>query len=481
MSFRDPQLTTGPSSARRAILLTSYQTGATRGKNLGMPGYSYDLVAQLFVPVLARWGEVIPVARDAEALETAVHNARRRGLEPIHVSFVACQHMVFASSIANVIVPAWEFPDVPNEAFDGNPRNNWVATANRCDLVLVGGEFTVDAFQRAGIRAPIRIVPVPTPEVYFQMPRWTPEAVTRIACPAYVFPHADFAPERLWDAADANEADASPSWRRSLGRLWQHHEAFVPPLLTQGIRWLSERFGGDRWRSYVRDCRRASLELTGVVYVSIFSPRDGRKNWQDLLTGFASALHDCADATLIVKLITKERAMVEKVLDFYRGVGLSHRCKIVFITDYLPDEQMLSLVRAAAYYLTTTRAEGNCLPLMNYLAAGRPGVSPSHTAIGDYFSDDIGLTVPWQPEPAIWPQDNRGRIKTTWARLDWPALVERLRQSYVLARQNRAAYDARAERGQQRMRERASVESVWTQLRGALEYLEDQRRASRAA
>src|SRR5262249_3473465 len=83
MSLQDSQLTTGQTqrndATRRAVLLTSYRTGATRGKNLGVPGYSYDLVADLFVPLLARWGEVIPVAREADPLETAVHDARRRG------------------------------------------------------------------------------------------------------------------------------------------------------------------------------------------------------------------------------------------------------------------------------------------------------------------------------------------------------------------------------------------------------------------
>jgi glycosyltransferase involved in cell wall biosynthesis len=345
----------------------------------------------------------------------------------------------------------------------------------------VGGQFTVDSFVRAGITTPIRIVPVPTPPEYFQLPRWSSQTITRLDCPAYVFPNPNVPAHQLWDAAEAerSEVDSSRtegSWLSSLRRAWQeNYESFLPPLVSQATRFLGERFGADRWLSYVRSCRRPRLELSGVVYTSIFSPRDGRKNWQDLLTGFVSALCDRDDATLLVKLITKERLMVEQVLEFYRAVGLAHRCKVIFITDYLSDEQMLGLVRASTYYLTTTRAEGNCLPLMNYLAAGRPGIAPCHTAISDYFSDDIGLTLPWHPEPAIWPQDNRGRIKTTWARLEWPALVERLRASYFLALHHRSAYEARAEKGQQCMRERASIESVWAQLQAALEFLENLR------
>jgi glycosyltransferase involved in cell wall biosynthesis len=491
MSFRDPQRasneTRPETGRRRAVILTSYQTGAHRGKNLGVPGYSYDIVAQLFVPLLARWGEVIPVERESGPLEAAVRDARRRGLDPVHVSFLPFQDFCPKLSAPNVIVPAWEFPDVPDHVFDGNPHNDWVATARRCDLVIVGGQFTVDTFQRAGIRTPIRIVPVPTPEEYFRIPAWRADQHVRIPCSAYVFPDPDMPADRLWDAPDADSGAAPAGWlsrlMRSLRQAWElHGESLLPPLLAKAVQFGAERLGTDRWRGYVRRCRREGLELSGVVYVSIFSPRDGRKNWQDLLTGFVSALHDRPDATLVVKLITRERDMVERVLDFYRGVGLAHRCRVVFITDYLPDEQMLALVRASTYYLTTTRAEGNCLPLMNYLAAGRPGISPRHTAIGDYFDEDIGLTLPWHPEPAIWPQDKRGRIKTTWARLDWPALVERLRESYFLARQDQAAYEARAEQGRQRMRQRASIESVWTQLRAALEHLETIRaRDARAA
>jgi len=473
------------SDPRRAVILTSYRTGAPRGKNLGVPGYSYDLVSQLFAPLLARWREVVPVVRDAEAVESAVQDARRRGLDPVHISFVPCQDMVFASSAPNVIVPAWEFPDVPNEAFEGKPQNNWVAVANRCNLVLVGGQFTVDSFQRAGIRTPIRVVPVPTPPEYFMIPPWSAETTTRLACPAYVFPNPDVPAHELWDAPDPEDERVSGTFSEENERVpdtfinrqaWlERLELIAPPFITQATRFLMERLRTDRWSTYVRRCRRESVELSGVVYTCIFNPHDGRKNWQDLLTGFVSALHDCPDATLVIKLITAEPLMVDRILDFYRSVGLSHRCKIIFITDYLTDGQMLALVRASTYYLTTTRAEGNGLPLMNYLAAGRPGIAPCHTAIADYFSADLGLTIPWHAEPAAWPQDNRARLKTTWARLDWPRLVERLRESYSLALHDRLAYESRAERARRRLRERASVESVQAQLYAALAYLNEVR------
>ena len=196
MSLRDPQRASGQTQpdgkTHRAVILTSYMTGATSGKNLGVPGYSYDFVAQLFVPLLSRWGEVIQVSRQAEALEAAVSAARRRGLDPVHVSFLPFQDCYLTPSAPNVVVPAWEFPDLPDHVFDGNPNNNWVATANQCDLVIVGGQFTVDTFQRAGIRTPVRIVPVPTPDEYFRIPAWRADQHVQLPYSAYVFPPVSY-------------------------------------------------------------------------------------------------------------------------------------------------------------------------------------------------------------------------------------------------------------------------------------------------
>lgn len=59
-----------------AILVTSCATRAATGKNLGVAGYSYDIVAKLFLPLLQRWGEVIVVPAPHRDLEAAAEAAR---------------------------------------------------------------------------------------------------------------------------------------------------------------------------------------------------------------------------------------------------------------------------------------------------------------------------------------------------------------------------------------------------------------------
>jgi glycosyltransferase involved in cell wall biosynthesis len=468
MSTADPQVppcARRPDEPRRAILLTSYCTGAARGRNLGVPGYSYDIVSELFFPLLDRWGEVVRIGRSPRELEAAVRDARLRGFEPIHVSFLPFQDVPLTPSAPNVVVPAWEFPDVPDHAFDGNPQNDWVATSERCAEVIVGGPYTAECFRRAGIRTPIHVVPVPTPESYFALPRWQPGEATLLGCHAYVFPP----PDAHRPPAELPAPSRRPPRDSLRGRVRRLYQRFVKPLLPPAVHHTlrsASRFWLD---PFGKANRHPYLELTGVVYTSIFNPGDGRKNWEDLLSGFLAALGDCADATLVLKLITRNPTWLERVAGYYRKLDRCHRCRVVFLTDYLSDEQMHALARGSTYYITTTRAEGNCLPVMNYLAAGRPVISTCNTAVSDYFDASLGFVLESHPEPAIWPHDRSLRFKTSWGRLVWPSLVEQLRRSYRIARHDRPAYEALAARGQEKMRQWAHPEAVWVRLRAALD------------
>ena len=104
---------------------------------------------------------------------------------------------------------------------------------------------------------------------------------------------------------------------------------------------------------------------------------------------------------------------------------------------------MLRLVRASTFYLTTTRAEGNCLPLMNYLAAGRPCVSPSHTAIADYLVTAKWVLSSSPTQNLAWPQDSPA-LADHVASPGVAVAGRAIRHSYRLAKQDRAAYEAMA-------------------------------------
>src|SRR5207237_7148244 len=95
-------------------------------------------------------------------------------------------------------------------------------------------------------------------------------------------------------------------------------------------------------------------------------------------------LHGGCVATLVGKLAVPPRlaaTALNGMIAHYQDLGLSHRCRLVFVTSYLSEPQMVELAQASTYYVNAARAEGSCLPLQHFLAAGRPGIAPGHTAL----------------------------------------------------------------------------------------------------
>lgn len=471
----------GSTPKRMAVLLTSYNTGACKGLNLGVAGYSHDIVANLFIPLLSRWGEVYVIPDPRNNLETAIQEVKSRDLEPVHVSILPFQDVCLTESAPNIVVPAWEFPDIPNDAFDDNPQNKWPDVAARCKAIFVGGPFTLEAMRNAGISVPIHIVPVPTPDAYFGLARWSPSQSARLDCSAIALPQdVGERPDRVPRKPVQQLAKPAPSTLKRFG-----------VAIEEAIRSATRSIvGASLYERYER-CQRAMkagyhatlrptklavpyrssshIPLSGIVYTSIFNPLDGRKNWPDLLTGFLLALGEYADATLVVKLAASSPDAAQGIIDFYRNRNIPHRCRVIFITDFLSEGQLHSLAAASTFYLQTTKAEGNCLPLMNYLAAGRPAISPCHTAIEDYFDEDVGFVVESHPEPAAFPHDPELRCRTTWARIVWPSLAKQLRASYRMAKSDPAAYQEMSTRARERMKGWASSEQVWQRLSVALD------------
>ncbi len=490
MELQAPTAPLAAGTSRKVWVVSSWWTGAVGGNNLGKPGYSYDFLASQYLPLLEQLGEVVRVKDPRAELEQTIENVRSRGLDPIHIAFVPPQCAVLTDHAPNVIVLAWEFAEIPDHEFDGNPQNNWIAVSERLAAIVVASEFTRDALHKAGVRCPVCLVPTPVADAKFDLAPWRLAQRVALDCRAFVLPKDS---ARRQQVESAVEGSAPSAARVSPLRRAKH-------LAKRGCAKLARtilphrlyRAGVTAMRAGLHEYRKAAslpqssskpgaepvkvplgdthgIELSGIVYTCIFNPADFRKNWGDLLSGFVFALGDCPDATLVVKLATNDPYWVEQITERCRGLGVPYRCRIVVISQFLDDAQMTKLLQATTYYLTTTKAEGICLPLMDYLAAGRPGISPRHTALQDYFGHDVGFVVDSHPEPAAFPHDSKFRALTTWRRLVWSSLVDEIRRSYRLAKEAPAEYAALGARGREVILNWASADVVISSLKSALE------------
>ncbi len=460
------------------LLVTSMYSEGDLARRLGRDSYSYRYVYRAFAPLLDRWGRHCDASGPRGTLGHAIVRARRQQCQPIHLSFLPLPLMEVVPSVPNIVFPFWEFPDVPAEAFDDNPQNNWAAAANRCDLVMVCGGFTAGALRRAGIRTPIQVVPVPVSPAYFKVSDRQPGQHITLDCPCYVFPQPAELPRppRPWVNRETGHLPARPGLRQLYKKCIKAMPESFGKAMHRSARAVRAALWSARHTLRETDVRelyppRSNLELSGVVYTTILNPFDARKNWQDLLSGFLLALKDQDDATLVVKLVVSadwEAEALAEMLAFYRNTGLSHRCKLAFVTAYLSDDQMVELARASTYYVNTSRAEGLCMPLQNFMAAGRPALAPPHTGMAESIDEQCGFPLQSHPEPAPWPQEIDNGYRTTWHRLVWQSLHDRLRASYEMAKHDRTRYQTLAERARERIRDLAGVESVWPRLEAAL-------------
>ena len=60
---------------------------------------------------------------------------------------------------------------------------------------------------------------------------------------------------------------------------------------------------------------------------------------------------------------------------------------------YLNDDEYAKLVQGSTYVVNAAHGEGQCLPLMEYMSAGKPAIAPSHTAMEEYINEGNSFVV----------------------------------------------------------------------------------------
>ncbi|MFG6204331.1 glycosyltransferase [Pseudomonas retamae] len=205
---------------------------------------------------------------------------------------------------------------------------------------------------------------------------------------------------------------------------------------------------------------QVQIDVSGVVYVSVFNPEDGRKNWHHLITAFCWAMRDVEDATLVLKITQHDLSTYYVHLITLLSQLSPFACRVVVLHGYLEDEEFARLYGAASFYVNASRCEGLCLPLMEFMSCARPVIAPDHTAMSDYIDERVGFIVKSSREPTIWPEDVRILYRTLRHRPDWGSLKAAYEDSYAMAKRRPEAYQAMAAAASERMREYCGFSSV---------------------
>ena len=414
------------SSAMRLLVYSPVAEGEI-AMALGRPDYSYYFVYKRFLPLLEKFGTVQPLF-DLRQLDALAQQARDEGEEPVLMLFAPPHEAPENPSCPVVPVFAWEFDTIPDEPLGGNPRHNWVSVLEETPVAITHSQFAVDAVRRSlGPDFPIYSMPAPVFDGFSAIPNaeWTGETRTL--------------------TLDGTVLDSVRMGLRG-------EPDFSVPELATGPQ---------------------SLELSGVVFTSVFNPADKRKNWLDSLSAFVWAFRDNPDATLVLKLVHFDRELAcWTVLQEMRKLA-PYQCRVVVLHGYLEQDAFDELVRATTFTVNSARAEGQCLPLMEFMSAGKPAIAPDHTSMADYINSENAFVVAGHREPAAWPQDPRMVFRCTRFRIEWSTLRAAYEQAWKVVTEDPEAYRAMSRQAQETLRAHCSREVTEARLAEALEQLAD--------
>jgi glycosyltransferase involved in cell wall biosynthesis len=257
----------------------------------------------------------------------------------------------------------------------------------------------------------------------------------------------DLNPEQAADSLKFSNLDLSraPGARdtRSLGiglksMSIKRPSGYRKPLRERIVHFARRLFTPDKHAN--ADATISDLQLSGVVYTSIFNPDDGRKNWEDMVTAFCWAFKEEEQATLILKMSNNDISTFLSPLLLLFSRLAPFKCRVVAVHGYLSNEEMAALIDTTDFVVNSSLCEGQCLPLMEFMGYGVPAISPDHTAMRDYVSGDNALIVGSSLQPNCWPFDESMSLRTLRYRINWDSLRAAFLDSYQIVRQKPDIY-----------------------------------------
>lgn len=459
---------------------------------LGAPQYSYHFVLTGFLPALQSLGEVIQINHPDEA--DGIYETRlASGGQCVFLCFAPPHLVPITLRCPTIPVIAWEFENIPCEMWSDDPRSDWRVVFRHCKRAITLSSHTAVLIRGAmGADYPVFAIPTATYDAFaplFQPNKrpsssrsinfsgafldsqaetrfhktmnWPPEPVPPLAVPqpeASPVIQAPLQEVPLPAQPIMSSQGVRARVSRSFGfvREWYDEVIFdvMPHWADSSIR-RSARVSRRLYRAIlprpappplpapvaapvsmpISTPAPASLplqevQLSGVVYTSVLSPEDGRKNWHDLLSAFLWAFRDEPAATLVLKMPQKSLTALHPHFEHVMLRFAPFACRVVLVYGFLADEDYKNLVGASDYYLNTSSCEGLCIPLMEFLSAGKPAIAPKHTAMADYLNDSSAFILRSSLEHNVWPFDPRDIFTTMRHRLDWSSIEEALRNSF---------------------------------------------------
>ncbi len=325
---------------------------------LGTPHYSYRFAEEKFLLCFSAMNIDAHFLSMPEFFSSPLSYADlpSYGGRYIHVIFRSTEEIRILKNGYNIVCFAWEFPLIKDETFnDEHPFLNQKRMLSLCDEIWVPCKYTQRVLNAHGLHN------------------------------VYTIPAAIAIPEQ-----------GKLSRSEILARLGHiNTKAFMVNFLGSG-----STGRGDKSVPLYAAFADPTISSTRKVYLAIFNPEDFRKNLDALIRGFDmfQQRSGCDDLLIIKALTSKDRFDLEQVVrnvmfaKLEPGSAIENENILVF-NDLLSADEMTLLYDLADFYVCTSIAEGQNLPLQEAMSRGIVPVTTCNTAMLDYVDADNAVVI----------------------------------------------------------------------------------------
>lgn len=337
---------------------------------LGAAHYSYSYILRGYLEALEEAGYDCRVISHPEYMPDIRSRSRGRN---VHIGFYPPDEPRFLKGAYNITCIAWEFERLRNraEARSYHAFSDAATMLQRSDEVWAISEFGAEAVRKAGMS---RVRAVPTP----------------------------VAARRLQGRARRPSLNEMEKAARKLDRVRWRSLAIIPAIQKK----MSEQV--ERQTRPLSDTPifKESAERP-TVFISIFNVHDYRKQIKPLLESFVRFAQTQPNVHLLLKATSIDSATLDintqlfkyQVADPGELTPPLVSDRILVTTDTLSRDEMCALNDLASFYVCTSHAEGQNLPLIEAMGAGLVPISVDHTAMRDYVRPGNAIAIPSSLRP----------------------------------------------------------------------------------
>jgi glycosyltransferase involved in cell wall biosynthesis len=218
----------------------------------------------------------------------------------------------------------------------------------------------------------------------------------------------------------------------------------------------------------------------GRVFLSVFNPGDPRKNAAALMLGFQEYLQRSKrNDLLIIKLVldgskgSLRRALSDHLPKFFDNAGVPFSfvdCpNILLVRDHLTPDELALLYQAADFYVCTSGAEGQGLPVQEAMAAGLVPISSRETAMADYINADNAIIMQAETAPIpLQVSNGYGLSGLDWRPVSAREVARALAEAAALPA---AEYEKRSQAAVDTIRNLYGTERITARLRERMDAL----------